>query len=510
MRILNYFSNITGKKAVLIIILIACFHFINSLIVLETNKFYSNPDESVTGILDMLCSFGQEYKLVKLMDKDNCIPELLSELMLYFKPPFYFLTAIPFLYFIYDINLFICVFNFFISLITLLSVYGIVSKITSKQTGLFASFILSLCPVFFIIHRTFFIETMLAANLSLALYIIISYKSDTKLSGFQIVAILTLGLLTKEQFYIYLPVLLMFAIFDKKHYEIKTIIKIFLFFSISIIIAHILWYYYLPDNIFNHLTNYGKIDDVSDHLFYFKNFYYFSLTPVVTLFWIIATIYFVINKKNYLWITAPLFILFIFSLSPNKVTRHIFPVVIFIPIIITMFIFEIKNLILKKSIILFLVIFMLFQFFLINYSSVKYYRVKSFNDFNQLTALSYAFYIPKIETYEYKYKILKRILGKYSIQKTAFINVFIPFVHNFLTLQKDRDAVIVDAFLYDSFDEIISNIYSYTNIMLSAKDEESFSKFDAWLSENTNFKKIKKINWPINMNHNDTIWLYQK
>lgn len=511
MKILNYFSNITGKQAVFIIILIACFHFINTLLVLETNKFYYNPDESVTGTLDMLCSFGQEYNLIRLVDKPNAVSEILSDIIDYWKPPFYFLTALPFLYFIYDINLFICVFNFFISLITLLSVYGIVAKIHSKQAGLFASFILSMCPVFFTIHRTFFIETMLAATLSLALYIIISYKSDIKLSGFQIVAVLTVGLLTKEQFYIYLPVLLMFAIYTGTHkITAKKVIRTFFIFISAVIIAYMLWYFYLPNNIVIHLLNFSKINDVSDYFFYFKDFYFFSLTPVIVISWVIATVYFGIKKKNHLWISAPLFILFIFSLSSNKVTRHIFPVIIFIPIIITLFVFEIKNLILKKSIILFLIVFMLLQFFLINYSYVRYYREKSFNGFNQFGALSYAFYVPEFETYKYKYNMLKRILGKYSIQKTAFVYVFTPLVYNFLTLQKDREDNLIDAFIYDSFDDLKTNINSYTNIMISDKDRKSFSKFDNWVLKNTNFKKIKKINWNINPRHNDTIWLYQK
>ncbi|GAB1401589.1 hypothetical protein MASR1M68_05000 [Elusimicrobiota bacterium] len=509
MKILNYFSNITGRKAVFIIILIACFHFINSLIVLETNKFYSNPDESVTGILDMLCSFGQEYNLVRLVDKPNPVSEIFSGFIDYWKPPFYFLTALPFLYFIYDINLFICILNFFISLITLLSVYGIVSKLISKQAGLFATFILSLCPVFFTMHRTFFIETMLATTLSLSLYVIISHRDDIKLSGFQLVFVLALGLLTKEQFYIYMPVLLAFAVFYGKSLNIKNFTKILLLFFIATALAHLAWYYYLPNNIFVHLLNFSKIKDVPDYLFYFKDFYFFSLTPVVFIFWIIATIFFVVKKKNYIWISAPLFILFLFSLSTNKVTRHIFPVIIFIPIIITLFIYELKNIILKKSIIIFLITLMLFQFFLINYSSLRCYREKNFNDFNQFGALSFAFYVPESETYGHKYNMLRKILCKYSIQKTAFIHVFIPIVYNFLTLQKDRNSNIVDAFTYESFDDLIGNINSYTHIVISDKNMDLFSKFDDWSSKNRNFKKTQKINWHINLNHNDTIWLYQ-
>lgn len=134
---------------------------------------------------------------------------------------------------------------------------------------------------------------------------------------------------------------------------------------------------------------------------------------------------------------------------------------------------------------------------------------KNFNDFNQFGALSFAFYVPESETYGHKYNMLRKILCKYSIQKTAFIHVFIPIVYNFLTLQKDRNSNIVDAFTYESFDDLIGNINSYTHIVISDKNMDLFSKFDDWSSKNRNFKKTQKINWHINLNHNDTIWLYQ-
>lgn len=507
MNISNYFKNFTNKHAILIIVLIACFHAINTLIVLKTNHFYSAPDESVTCIVDMSHSFCQEYQLIKLVD-NSTISEFFKNLVSYMKPPVYFLTAFPFLYFIHDINIFITVFNLFISLITLLSVYGIVSKINSKQAGLFASLTLSLYPLFFSMHRTFFIETLLAATVALSLYIIILHKPENKFPALALTFVLTAGLLTKEQFFVYMPFLLLF-IFYTNYKSIKNNVILFISFFLAFILAYIAWFCYLPVNIFVHLINYAKDNINMDYFFYFKDYFYFSLTPFVSIFWIIATGYFIFKKKNFLWILNPLLILFIFSVSGNKVIRHMFPVIIFIPVLITLFIYEIKNNSLRRFIIAFSIIFMFLQFLIINYSDNRYYRQSKFNVYNSFKALNYAFYIPKTETYKMQYSMIENIIGKSFAKKTAFVQVFTPFVYNLLIINQNRYSDICNIYTYESLEYIKNNINLYDNIIISDRDKNTFNEFDIWLTEkNTKFKKIQSLTI---YNHDSAqIWLYQK
>ncbi|MDD3064819.1 MAG: glycosyltransferase family 39 protein [Endomicrobiaceae bacterium] len=506
MKIFDFFLKITNKQAIIVIILIACFHFINTLIVLKTNNFYSSMDESVVGIVDMSTSFAHEYKLINIINERN-ISDLMETLISYWKPPAYFVLAFPFLFFISDIAVFLGVFNFFLSLITLLSVYGIVSKIISKQAGLLASFILSFLPLFFIIHRTFFIETLLASAFALSIYLILPSQKNGKLPNVKIIFAIALGLLTKEQFFLYLPFIIIFAFYKSPVNNTKKIINIILSFGFSLITAYILWYYYLPDNLFYHLIKYAKDNIQTDYFFYLKDFYYFSISPFICISFIFAAVYFIFKKKYLLFILTPLLILFIFSLSPNKVTRHIYPVIIFIPILITFFIYEIKNTVLRNAFVLIFVFFMVLQFILINYSENTYYREKKFNDYNQFKGLAYAFAIPKTETYKMQHLMFKRLLGDSFIRNTVFINVFTPLVYNFLILQKERTDILLNIITYEGIPYLKNDINLYNNIVISDYNTAVFENFDGFLKKNTNFKKTKEIKI---YNHNNAkAWLYQ-
>ncbi len=503
MKIFNYFENLSQKHAIFIIILIACFHFINTLIVLKTNNFYSAPDESVTCIVDMSHSFCQEYTLISLLQNLQ-ISDFFHSLAIYWKPPLYFLTAIPWLYFINDIPLFISLFNFLVSSITLFSVYGILAKLHSKQAGLTAALTLSLYPLFFSMHRTFFIETLLAAVFALCIYIMILYRNKNIFYSLTAVSAISAGLLTKEQFIIYIPFLLMFSL-NKKNINIFNILYIFSLMAVASAAAYLFWYAYLNDNIFVHLINYAKENLNADYFFYFKELYFFGASQPLALLFAAASLYFLLNKKYYIWFLTPLILLAIFSVSGNKVTRHIFPVIIFMPVVITLFLFEIKNAFFRKTCILLLILTMTLQFFLINYSQIQYYRKEKFNIFNHFKGISFAFYYPEDTTYKMQYDMLKNTIPSLSAANTAFIQVFTPLVFNFLIFQKDRNAATFDIYTYNSLESLKNNHSRYKNVIISDRDKITFNEFDIW-SKNTQFRKWRILNL---YNHdNATIWLY--
>ena len=506
MKIFNYFENLSQKHAIFIIILIACFHFFNTLIVLKTNNFYSAPDESVTCIVDMSHSFCQEYTIISLL-KNLQISDFFHSLATYWKPPVYFLAAMPCIYFVNDIPLFISLFNFLISLITLFSVYAILTKLHSKQAGLLAALTLSLYPLFFNMHRTFFIETLLAAVFALCIYIMILYRNNNIFYTLAAISAISAGLLTKEQFVIYIPFLLVFAL-NKNKINIFKILYVSSVTAAAAAAAYALWYVYLSDNIFVHLLNYAKENINADYFFYFKELYFFGATPPAALLFAAAALYFLLNKKYYIWFLTPLLILAIFSLSGNKVARHVFPVIIFMPIATTLFLFEIKNALFRKISILMLILIMILQFFLINYSQIQYYRKEKFNIFNDFKGISFAFYYPENTTYKMQYDMLKNTIPSLSAKNTAFVQVFTPLVFNFLIFQKDRDAATFDIYIYNSLESLKNNLNRYDNIIISDRDKTVFNEFDAWAAKNTQFRKGKILNL---YNHDKAkVWFYGK
>lgn len=507
-KIFTFFSNITNKQAVIIILMIACFHALNSFLILNNNQFYSYLNEDVTSIVDMCTSFVHEYNICnQILDRTD-FSEVIHTIISYWKPPFYFLFSVPFLIFIRDINLFLVIFNFFISLVTLLSVYGICKKMYSVKAGVFASFLLSFYPLFFVMHRTFFIETFLMSAVSLILYLCIADNFYKKYFNVLFVIVLSIGFLTKEQCFIYVPVFFLFILGKENYKNVSRNILIISDFAAAMLLSYAVWYIYNAPNIFAHLYKYASEIINPDKFFYLKSLYYFDVTPVLSVLSVISIAYFVFAKK-YLKITASfIFVIFLFSLSGNKVSRHIFPALIFCSIISSFFIFEIKSYYIKRIIIVLILIFLITQFILISYSNCLNFKSGNFYGYNSFRGITYFDYKPNIETYKAQYEKFNALLGKNFERNTVFIQFFPPIVYNFLLLQKDISANLCQIKTYDDFEKIKENIHNYNNIVISAKDNVLFLYIDAWILENTNFKKIKVIDI---FNHTKAkTYLYQR
>ena len=204
---------------------------------------------------------------------------------------------------------------------------------------------------------------------------------------------------------------MLFIIRNKENYtNIKRILNIILAFIIYYLIAYLLWYKYNAPNIFTHLLKFANQNINNDYFYYLKSLYYFDLSPIVFILFIISVIYFLFKRKNIYIFISFLFILFIFSLSNNRVSRHLFPVIIFCPILISLFIFQIKNIFIKKSSI-FLISFVLFlQFISINFCNFKYFSdgKYSFFNYNYFKGITCYNYKPKNETYKQQYDNLKK------------------------------------------------------------------------------------------------------
>ena len=509
-KILNDFFNITTKQAISLIFAMACFLSITTFIVLQHNEFYSYLNEDVACIIDMCKSFETEYSLANILNHYD-FENATNLLKTYWKPPIYFIFSVPILLLINNVNLFLTILNFLLSFITLLSLYGIVKNIYSKEAGIFTCFILSCCPLFFVMHRTFFIETILMSSICIILYIITKNKFDNIYWNILFTITLTIALLTKEQIFIYYPIFILFIFVNKENYtDIKRILNIILSFLCSYFFAYILWYRNNAPNIFTHLLRFANENINSDYLYYVKSLYYFDLSPIIFILFIISIIYLFLFKRKFLYIFISfLFVLFIFSISKNKVSRHIFPLIIFCPILISLFVFQIKNIFIKKALIFLISFVLCFQFITINFFNFKYFSNDKalFFNYNYFKGITYYNYKPRMETYKQQYEYLKYILGNDFERNTVFINFFPPIAYNFLILQKDRNTEICSIFTYNDINVIKENINSYQNIVLSSDNEQEYNTFTKFLTD-TEFEYISTIDI-FNHTSNKTL-LYKK
>ncbi|MEA5001571.1 MAG: glycosyltransferase family 39 protein [Endomicrobiaceae bacterium] len=507
-KIFAFFSHITNKQAVILILMIACFHALNTFMVLNHNSFYSYLSEDVTSIIDMSTSFVHEYNICGQIVNGVSFSEITHTIISYWKPPAYFIFSLPFLILIYNINLFITVLNFFISVVTLLSVYGICKRLHSVKSGLFASFLLSFYPLFFVMHRTFFIETFLMSAVSLTLYLCIADNFYKKYFNVLFVIVLLIGFLTKEQFFIYVPVFFLFLLGKENYKNIQRNILIMSDFAAAVLFSYAVWYIYNAPNIFSHLYKYASEIINPDSFFYLKSLYYFDVTPVIFILSVISLAYF-ISIKKYLKITLSLiFIIFLFSLSGNKVSRHIFPALIFCSIISSLFIFEIKNYYIKRTIIFLISIFLITQFMLISYSNCLNFKSGNFYGYNSFRGITYFDYKPNMETYKAQYEKFNALLGENFEYNTAFIQFFPSTAYNFLILQKDRRGILCKVNVYDEIQKIKMDINNYKNIIISSRNQNIFESFNRWLFKNTEFKQITILN--IHNHDNAKVYLYQR
>ena len=504
-KILNYSFNITNKQAISLIFLMACLLNIVTFIVLQHNEFYSYLNEDVACIIDMSKSFETEYELINRLTNCN-FSEVTNILKTYWKPPIYFIFSAPILLIINNINFFLVILNFLLCLITLFSLYGIVKNIYSKNAGIFACFILSCCPLFFVMHRTFFIETILTSSICIVLYIITKNKFDNLYWNILFTLSLTFALLTKEQIFIFYPVFLLFIIINKENFkDIKRFLNIILSFIFSYIIAYFLWYKYNAPNIFHHLLNFASDNINNDYFYYLKSLYYFDLSPIIFILFTFSMLYFLVKRKYYHIIFSFIFVIFVFSLSGNKVSRHIFPIIIFCPIIISLFIFHIKNIFVRKGAIFIICVVLAFQFISVNFFNIKYFLSGNFFGYNYFKGVTYYNYESKTETYKQQLEYLKNILGNNFEEDTVFIEFFPPQAYNFLQFQENRNSKTCNIFTYSDLNK--KDFLQYKNIIISSKDEQKYNDIQDLLLKN-NFEFISVID--IYNNTEAETFLYKK
>lgn len=201
--------------------------------------------------------------------------------------------------------------SFFLAL-CLFSVYGISSKIFGKQTGVLAAFLLSTSPGFFIYFRRYSPEFAVTGLIALAAYCLFSSGNFSN-RRYSILFGITfaLAILTKKMAFGFMAGLLLYT-FLKIDYSSKEILKctaINFAFSASIavgiilpvylqhfktIIGHIFEVVY-SDNIRN-FYNMPFILSWEGVLFYIKDLWKFSFSPIYFIFFTIGVFFSAIKR----------------------------------------------------------------------------------------------------------------------------------------------------------------------------------------------------------------------
>ena len=341
---------------------------------------------------------------------------LFKQFYLYgFKPPLYFLTAIPFCLFGIKDAYFITLFpNMIYFSILLFSTYGIGNKLYNYKVGLLSAFLVSMFPTVFACSRILMVDFALMAMVSLYFYLLVLNKFES--FKFSLLTGIVMGLcfLAKQSFFIYMFICLEYFLINRHNIKNKRKLRNFCFsIIIGLIIAASYYKAYGNNQYAYHLLFVGH-PEVS---YYFYRIIDCQLLPVFFILFILGSLYFYV-RKDYFLPTLIIVFLILFSISPNKADRFILPVFPLISIIIGRYICSFSHNVFRKTIIVFLIFYSLTQFLLISYASEisdKYNFL--YNKFKDISTVDVGlFSIVKCNPeFEVLKKILK-IIKKYKVQ----------------------------------------------------------------------------------------------
>lgn len=532
--IFRFFENLTNKQAIIIIFILTVFLSLNTFVIVKHNAFYSYVDNSVDSAIDLVQyyvytkSINREISFQKLDLKSfftlksllcnvNILSIHVTDIILkddtfvsQWKPPFFFIFSSFILFLAQDVFTFSILLNFILIFFNLLFVYVIVKNLKSIHAGLLSSFILSFTPLFFCLHRTFFLETLYITTILLIFLLVLKYNFNNIFSCSLFVLVLTMAILTKQQIFIYLPVFFLFVVYKQKCIDMKEISIFFVLIIISVLISYFLWYYHNFFNIFAKLNEYAKENWNYEKFYYIKSLFHFDISYIIFSFFLISIIFCFVkkNRKTYPFIISFIYVFFLFFFfSKNSMSRHLFPIIPFVAIVISLFIFDIKNLLIRKYVILFLVLMLFFQYFFINYSD--FFMKGNFYKYNFFKGITYYKYIPIMNTYRQEYEKTRQILGNNFENNTIFVE-YPPIVYNYFLIQKKDNNNLCKFISYNEFFQYdLANIKNV--LFVKPKDLDLFLKIKSSLFENKyNLIKIENKYDYRTLDFKNDIFYYKK
>lgn len=534
-NILAFFENITNKQAIVIIFFLTIFLSINTFIIIKHNDFYSYIDNSVDSYIDLV----QYYTYVRSLNEDisfhtfnlkdilSSKPALIKNIntlsvhinniitkrdtfVSNWKPPFFFVFSSLMLFATKEVLSFTIFLNSILIFLNLFLVYNIIKNLESVKAGLLTSFILSFTPLFFCAYRSFFLETLYVTFILLLFFLIYKYNFNNIFSCLFFVLILTLAILTKQQIFLYFPIFFLFEIYKQKYIDIKKIFILFVLILCSFIISYFLWYYHNFSNVFAELLKYSKETWNYERFYYIKSLFCFDISYILFIFFLISIIFCFIkkNKKSYPFILSFVYIFFLFLFfSKNSMSRHILPIIPFVAMVVSLFVFSINNTAIRKSFIMSIVLILFVQYILVNYSNI--FMEGNFYKYNFFKGLTYYKYLPEKETCKQDYEQLKQIFGNNFENNTIFVE-YPPIVYDYFIIQKKDKDTLCKLISYDDFFNY--DLSDIENIVIKKpKNLDLLMKIKSYLAKNNYYllKSEQKYDYKT-LEYKRYIFYYQK
>jgi len=281
----------------------------------------------------------------------------------HFKPPLFFLTASPFLWFGIDKNA-VIMSNIIYFGILLFATYGIGSKLYDYKVGLLAAFLVSMFPTVFAISRLLMIDFSLAAMVALTFYLFVLNRFDNWKFSVLTGIVMGLGSLTKQSYFIFLLPILSYFFLQKENLRNKKIVtNFFLSVIIGLLISSA---YYL----ISHYNYYFVVFQTQYKMSAFFYLYSIMDRQLLAVFFILflASLVFHIKKKKFFLTTMVVIILIFFSLFSVKGDRFILPVFPYIAVMISGFVRS--SLKFRNLFTVILVLFSILQYCIVSYGNV--------------------------------------------------------------------------------------------------------------------------------------------
>lgn len=391
--------NLLFKSAFWLIIL---FHTINNFIWLRDNTGIRGIDVSnhlffqlrFNHMLNNILSDPHIFFLGKLKNFLQLMNTPMSSPNNIYWPNFVYLSSTVFSLF-FDNSLFIIKMTMLIYFLTVLfSTYFIAKTILDRQLGIIAMFLVSMYPLIFESSRQYSLDFPLTAIVTLSVVLLLKTVYFTNTFFSVLLGIVSgIGMLIKGQFILFfiwpLMIILSSVIFRKsENKNLKIILlNIIIFFAIATAIALFWWFnkvgnsgrgfieHIASNNKFLESGNINKMHSLDFYLYHLRALVSSSIGYLLSVVFIISLFYLVKRRLQYkiLLMTWMLIPFALFSLLfVIKHDRFLMPILPAVAIVSALGIRQLKNKVLKTSVMVFMISASLMQYFGLSYFYGRY------------------------------------------------------------------------------------------------------------------------------------------
>ncbi|MCX5714490.1 MAG: glycosyltransferase family 39 protein, partial [Candidatus Omnitrophica bacterium] len=349
---------------VLLFILLA-FHGLNNYFVLTKSTYCLRPDnfaylEKTMNIFYTLKEFRLNINYFRG-----------AYLMIFhdaFKPPLFFITAAPFV--LFGINKDIVAMSNLIYLgVLLFASYGIGKMVfNSRSVGLFSAFFISCFPAIFPFSRVLMVDFALVSMVTLSAYLFLLHKFDNLIFSVLAGFIIGLSFLSKQTYLIFFPGILIIFFLKKENWQnSKNIRNLFISLTLAFIVAANFYILNFSESIKYLSFNMVKLAYSRSPFYYLNVPLKNKLFLVFSLPFLLSLIY-LVKEKKYGLVVLIFFPLLLCSILNNKLERFVLPVIPFIIISTTGFLWSFIKI--RKPLFIILSVFIISLYFGVSYQGV--------------------------------------------------------------------------------------------------------------------------------------------